>query len=576
MKTTLIQLENHDDIVSARDKMGWAKGGRILLVWPERDAPLNRRLDLVLLQRHSAVLGCPLAFVSQEPEVRYHALRLGIPVYKSLKQAQKEHWRVPHRFRRFALLNRGGEPVSKPGAPNGKQAKPPLPAVVLEAGMPSEPPAEPNLTVDGLLQPDNPLEPPAASPEISLQKKLPNRPEIDERILSPAARLIYFGLGVLALLAIAAVLVPNATLLLTPQTRVQDVVLSVSTAPNLSAAEITGAVPSHWMTAAVEGRDSLPASSTLPVAEQAASGEATFINLTDAPVDIPAGTEVLTGGGNPVVFSVAAAGKVPAGPGEQLSLPVQALDPGEIGNQPAGSLIAIEGLLGTQVSVTNSQPTSGGASRLVPAPSDEDRRMLRDRLFASLQNSALSELQAQLEPGDVIIPQSLQPVQTIQAEYQPEVGQPADRLVLSMRVQYKALVVSAKDLQAMAQGIFDANLPNGFTVVPDSLRVETVTPPEETISPGGVTVPPGGETNENAASGPAYHWQMHAYRWMIAAISEPQAVRLVLGSTRDKAILRLEAALPLDGPARLAVQPAWWPRLPVLPFRIRLETVPNP
>jgi len=102
MKTYIIQLQGHDDIVSARDKMGWAKGGRILLVWPERGDALNRRLDLTLLQRRSVELGAQLAIVSQDAEVRYHAPRLGIPVYKSLRKAQNEHWRVPRRFRTTA------------------------------------------------------------------------------------------------------------------------------------------------------------------------------------------------------------------------------------------------------------------------------------------------------------------------------------------------------------------------------------------------------------------------------------------------------------------------------------------
>lgn len=515
MKTTIIQLEKHDDIVSARDKMGWAKGGRILLVWPERSATLNRRLDLVLLQRHSAALGAPLAIVSQDSEVRYYALRLGVPVFKSLKKAQKAHWRAPHRFRKSA------PPARQPALLSIK----------------------------------------APPPEASIQRRLPQRPDIKEPALSPAARLVYFGLGVLALLAIAAVLVPKATLRLTPQTRTQDEELEMWSAPNLQTSDLTGAVPSHWVTVSVEGRDSLPASSSIPIAEQTAGGEVVFTNLVDEPVEVPDGTIVQTRGGNPVSFSVRSAGEIPTGPGTQLTLPVQALDPGERGNQPAGSLVAIEGLLGTQVGVSNPQPTSGGASRLVPAPSDEDRRQLRDRLFASLQSSALGEVQRQLEPGDLVIPSSLQLLETIQADYQPEVGLPADRLVLSLRVQYQALVVSANDLEAIARAVLDANLPDSFTTVDGSLRVATVIQP----APSEVA-----ET-----SGPVYRWKVHAYRTMIAQVPAPQAVRLVLGRTRENAILRLQDVLALDGPAQITMQPEWWPRLPVLPFRVNVVTAPK-
>ncbi len=101
MKTYILRLEPHDDLVSTRDKMGWAKDSRILLVWPENKALLNRRLDLILLQRHSRSLGSQLALVTRDPEVHYFAPRLGIPVFRSLHKAQGQHWRVPRRFRRF-------------------------------------------------------------------------------------------------------------------------------------------------------------------------------------------------------------------------------------------------------------------------------------------------------------------------------------------------------------------------------------------------------------------------------------------------------------------------------------------
>src|SRR5512134_1278429 len=99
MKTHIIQLEQYDDIVSARDKMSWAKGDRILMVWPERGRVLYRRLDLALLQRQSQAQGAQLALVTQDPEVRYFAPRLGIPVFKSLRKAQRAAWGLPRPFR---------------------------------------------------------------------------------------------------------------------------------------------------------------------------------------------------------------------------------------------------------------------------------------------------------------------------------------------------------------------------------------------------------------------------------------------------------------------------------------------
>ncbi len=35
MKTHVIQLDSNDDFISIRDKTGWVKAPRILIVWPD-------------------------------------------------------------------------------------------------------------------------------------------------------------------------------------------------------------------------------------------------------------------------------------------------------------------------------------------------------------------------------------------------------------------------------------------------------------------------------------------------------------------------------------------------------------
>ena len=99
MKTTVIHLDQYDDINSARDKIRWGEAGRILLVRPANEPLLNRRLDLIMLRRECEELGAKVAVVSRDPDVRYNAPRLGIPVYKNIQKAQDTAWRVPRRFR---------------------------------------------------------------------------------------------------------------------------------------------------------------------------------------------------------------------------------------------------------------------------------------------------------------------------------------------------------------------------------------------------------------------------------------------------------------------------------------------
>jgi hypothetical protein len=500
MKTYVLRLEPHDDLVSTRDKMGWAKNSRILLVWPEKTGLLNRRLDLILLQRHSRALGSQLALVTRDPEVHYYAPRLGIPVFRKLPKSQGQHWRVPRRFRRFQEL------ADRPDVHNQ---------------------------------------------ETKTSGVIPQRPPVENFSLGPLRRLALFCVGVLAVLALAASLAPSAQLVLTPRTMVQDVLIDAWTGPDISDVNISGAVPSQRISLAVEGRDSIPSSGSIRLPSQPATGTVTFTNLTDQPVKIPQGSGV-RGTAAAIAhlrFVTTRSGEVPTGSGQTLQLPVQCVTPGAQGNLPAGSLAAIEGLLGTELSAINPEPTSGGSDRLEPIPTQNDRHNLAERLQLALEQTALQEIQSQLNPGDLLIPGSLKLQKTLDVSYQPAETLPSDQLALSQRLEYQAQFVDATSLQTLAQTVFDANLPAGYSVLADSLQLEILTQPE-------------------ADEAGVVRWSMHATRQVRAQIPEAEAIQLSLGLEPIRAIRRLQQSLQLEQPPRIELQPEWWPRLPFLPFRI--------
>jgi hypothetical protein len=375
--------------------------------------------------------------------------------------------------------------------------------------------------------------------------------------LSPLARLGIFTLGVLAILSIAATLLPSAQIELTPQTQVQEVLIDAWSSPEVGQVNLAGAVPAHRVKVTVEGRDSLPASESLRLPDRPAVGEVLFTNLTDQAVKLPVGTVVRSMGKHAQRFATTRAGELPAGPGTSLALPVRALAPGKSGNLPAGSLTALESLLGTQVSVTNPSPTRQGSDRLEPVPSAGDRQQLAERLQNTLQDTALQELRAGLAEGDLLIPSSLELVRVVQSEYRPGEDQPADRLYLNQQLEYQALVIAAQDLHTLVQNVFDANLPTGFAPQPGSLQIEVISPPE--IAEDGLV-----------------RWKLHANRRIVAQLSEPQAIQLVLGRPIDQAMQQIQANLPLEQSPTVSLTPAWWPRLPILPFRIAIARQPAP
>ena len=52
-RAELVQLESNDDAISVRDRIMRFRGEHVLLVWPEQGDILQRKLDLVLVQREA-------------------------------------------------------------------------------------------------------------------------------------------------------------------------------------------------------------------------------------------------------------------------------------------------------------------------------------------------------------------------------------------------------------------------------------------------------------------------------------------------------------------------------------------
>jgi hypothetical protein len=502
VKTQILHLEPHDDAVSAREKMGWTQAERILLVWPARRRLLNRRLDLVLLIRQSRQMGAQLAFVTQDPDVRFHARQLSIPVYRTPSKAKKAAWPSP--------------------AP---REIPPLQTAEDEGNRRAE--------LDALRE--------AAHPNPSTWQR------------RTAARLALFVLGVLAMLSVAAVLLPRAEIDLVPKTISQEILLDVKAGPEVGRMNLSGLVPARPLTVIVEGRDSLKTSGSTLYPDKTASGQVVLTNLTDQPLAVPAGAIVRSLQDPPIRFETAQPGRVPAGPGRSITLQVRAVQPGRSANIPAGALEAVEGPMSLSLSATNPSPTSGGTNRRVPAPGTADYEQLNDRLRESLPQTALDELSGQLSPDDVLLPSTLILSRVVEESFQPAKVQPADWLHLNLRLEFQVLTASGEDLRTLAAGALDANLPDGYQAVPESLKLESLSQPVE--GKDGIV-----------------HWRLRGERDIRPHLTEAQAVLLARGQSPSLAKQRLAHGLRLASPPRITIFPSWWPWLPFVPFRIEVSS----
>ena len=417
MKTQLIPLESHDDLISVRDRMSWAKTPRILLVWPNSERIPLRPLDLKVLQRHAASLGAQLGLVTRHRNIRREAQALGIPVFNSTGQAQRNPW--PERDLR------------------GKRTR---------------------------RKPRQDLR--------EIRKQVRGKEEAWRS--HPVTRTGFFALGVLAVLVMASLFIPHAQITLTPETDMQSVTLPVQADPSVETVFITGSIPARELRVVVEGVQEALVSGHVPVPMTKAEGVVTFRNLTEEPVKIPAGT-VLTSTGLPGVrFQTVEQGELEAGLKATVDVPVQAEDAGSAGNVDAGTILAIEGNLGLQTAVTNAEPTHGGRDRQTNAATEEDQASLREGLLAELEAQALQEMKTMLAGGDQIFPDTLKAAQILEETYDPPLGQPGSHVKLSMRIEYTASYASGKDLTELASTVLNASQPEGFADMGEPLEFETV------------------------------------------------------------------------------------------------------
>ncbi|MDI6769266.1 MAG: baseplate J/gp47 family protein [Anaerolineales bacterium] len=492
MKTQVIHLELHDDVVSVRDKMSSAKTARILLVWPTRKRLLDRNLDLILLQRHAASLGAQLGLVTRSAEIRRAAKELGLPVFATTAETQTKAWQ------NSSLRPKPARRVPRPDLQGLRaEAYPPEPAWLAR----------------------------------------------------PAVRLTFFSLAVVAVLAMVLLFVPSAGISLDPKLQEQSLILSVSASPKVTSVNVAGSLPAHRLSVAVEGSQSAQASGQASVPDKLAQGVARFRNLTTSVIGIPAGTVIRTTTEPAIRFVTTQDGVVAAGVGKTIDIPVQALEPGSVGNLPADALIAIQGSLGPHLAVTNPQPTSAGAERTVSMPTAGDRALLREALLTDLRQQALDQFATRLAPGDLLFPETLAIHQVSGETYLPAEGRAGEALALTMQAEFTIQYVLASDLETLAAAALDAGLASDLLPVADTLTIELAGGPVSQAD--GVT-----------------RFEILISRRLKPNINQFTISRAVQGLPPATASQRLESILPLTSPPQIQLVPSWWPWLPFLQFRI--------
>ena len=403
MKTQIITLESHDDLISVRDKLSWAKTPRILLVWPKYEKVTLRLLDLKVLQRHADSLGAQLGLVTRRAKVRRDAESLGIPVFVSTTKAQRSPWpdSAP-RTRR----------VPKPPRRNLRKIR-----------------------------------------DRIYQKETPWRTSLLGRVLA-------FTVGVAAVLAMASLFFPRAALTLYPESQTQSIIIPIAASELTDSISVTGLIPARVLSVTVDAEESLAITSQISVPKTKSKGIARFTNLSQGEMEIPGGTVVATEAS--ARFLTLNDTRLPAGIDEFVDVPIEALEAGPQWNVAAETITIVEGSLGLSISVTNPNPLKGGANSLLIGATDEDRSKLSEVVLDNLRRDAESRLRAQIASDDIMLLDTFEITQIIEENFTPPAGQPGKTLALTMQAQFSTRYISANDLSQLSLSTLNASAENGF------------------------------------------------------------------------------------------------------------------
>jgi hypothetical protein len=404
LKTKIITLESHDDLISVRDKLSWAKTPRILLVWPKYEKVTLRLLDLKVLQRHADSLGAQLGLVTRRANVRRDAESLGIPVFHSTTSAQKDLWPAP--------------------APRTQRIPPP--------------------------------------PRRDLRQMHDDVYEKEPAWrTSLLGRLVTFTAGVTAVLVLAGLFVPRAAVTLHPESQTRSVVIPVNASPSFESVSITGDIPARTISVTVNAEQSKAVTSEIEIPKSKARGVAQFANLTADEIEIPAGTVVAADA--LIRFVTLNDARLPAGVDEIVEVPIEALEAGLQGNVETGAIAFVEGPLGLLMTVTNPEPVTGGTYTRAVGASDEDRAALRDAVMDELQRIAETQIRAQTETDDILLMDTFEINEILLEEFSPPEGQAGKTLELKMQAEVSARYVSNADLRQLTSFTLDASIPQGFS-----------------------------------------------------------------------------------------------------------------
>ncbi len=510
-----IFLDQDDDIISVCDRLDWTAASRVLFVLPQRTAVFKNGLDLARLRRYADRQRVEVGLVTGEKTLLRQARSLGLPAFATLEEAESSRrgwWRRRRRREWVGLPAVGGLQGDRPSARQ-----------------------------DGRSVGDSSVADILRLPQLSWR----------QWVIRYAAILLFFIALALFFIGFAFTL-PRATITLHPETQPVTASLPVLADPTLADVSLRDmAVPARRLTVTQSWKTQIDATGVIVLPHTPATGQVVFTNLTEEPVDIPAGLILRAGD---LAFETIAAADLVGVVDSTTAVGVVALEPGPDGNVPADAITQIEDAeLAELVEARNPAALTGGAVRQIPAVAAADMERLRAQARQFLQAVALAEMETQLLQPEFLARESLRVTAVQEETFSHAVGEETAVLSLQMRAELQATAVNPSLAGVLAAQPLAAAVPAGFQLLPGSIQLAA----GEALAAddaGRVTV-------TILAEG------------MAAAdlnLTDPTAV--IAGQPVETAMAYLYQQLPLAAIPQIEIWPLWFQRLPYRSGRIQVIT----
>lgn len=489
MKVQIVYLSASDDIDSTRDLLGWVQTQRAVLVWPDRGRVLERDLDLVLLKRYAQSRQLTVGLLTFDSAIRDRGAALGFPLFESLEQLPEDRWR---RFRAFDKT---------------------------------------------LENPRDSLGQPAAN-----RMRLARIPDWVQTLDRKSTR-VQLGVLLLILLVMGAALIPFAEIILSPPKQLERVVLELELVGFEAGSDQFSAQVEQFR---IQGSAELQTTGEAKIPVSPSKGSVIFRNMSPTMISIPRNLGIRSMTRGSIRFLTTRSGTLPAEIGAEIELPIEAVEFGEQGNLPSGTVFSAEAAFGLTVAITNPNSIRGGSSESRPSVAEGDLVRLEEKLILELLTKAERELAGTLGTKRAVFEKSASVDRVLELAFSHLEGEPVERIVLDLDLNIVAMVYRIDDLLSRVQVAISANLDPNRVLVPNSVIATKLQYFDR--DPKVIRI-----------EGSAESYLPFARQSVLANVR---------GRTPRAAQDNLEAALLLEAPPALRLAPEWLPWMPWLNNRI--------